>query len=196
MPARLADGSQIAAATVNRKSSTVDELNKAIYTPCEVCAEDPNPTWSVQAEKVTRDKAKGIIIYRNAVLRVPEPGPEQGPEAARAQLTELLSTWTEGMRWPLPLPPGVALQWLKDKENTNALADAYEGSEFKSGEKGKDPALARTYPTVEDLLATGEFERLAQTVYAPLKAWAEQLVIEPLPDAPEDDISDAQGELA
>jgi exodeoxyribonuclease V gamma subunit len=137
-----------------------------------------------------------VVVGRNAVLRVPEPGPEQGPEAARAQLTELLTIWTEGMRWPLPLPPGVALQWLKDKENTNALADAYEGSEFKTAEKGKDPALARTYPTVEDLLATGEFERLAQTVYAPLKAWAEQLQIELLPDAPEDDSSDEMGEQA
>jgi exodeoxyribonuclease V gamma subunit len=100
------------------------------------------------------------------------------------------------MCWPLPLPPVVALQWLKDKENLNALADAYEGSEFKSAEKGKDPALARTYPAVEDLLATGEFDRLAQTVYAPLKAWAEHLQIEPLPDAPEDDSSDDMGEQA
>ena len=130
-----------------------------------------------------------VVVGRNAVLRVPE----QEPEAARAQLTELLSTWTEGMRWPLPLPPGVALQWLKDKENLNALADAYEGGEFKSGEKGKDPALARTYPAVEDLLATGEFERLAHTVYGPLKAWAEQLQIEPLPDAPEDDGDGEEG---
>jgi exodeoxyribonuclease V gamma subunit len=130
-----------------------------------------------------------VVVGRNAVLRVPE----QEPEAARAQLTELLSTWAEGMRWPLPLPPGVALQWLKDKENLNALADAYEGGEFKSGEKGKDPALARTYPVVEDLLATGEFERLAQTVYAPLKAWAEQLHIDPLPDAPEDDRDGEEG---
>ena len=130
-----------------------------------------------------------VVVGRNAVLRVPD----QESEAARAQLTELLNTWAEGMRWPLPLPPGVALQWLKDKENLNALADAYEGSEFKSAEKGKDPALARTYSNVEDLLATGEFERLAQTVYAPLKAWAEQLVIKPLPDAPEDE---EEGEAA
>ncbi len=68
--ARLSDGSQIAAATVTRRNPNVDELSRAIYTPCEVCAEDPNPTWSVQAEKVTRDKAKGLVIYRNAVIRV------------------------------------------------------------------------------------------------------------------------------
>jgi exodeoxyribonuclease V gamma subunit len=130
-----------------------------------------------------------VVVGRNAVLRMAEPE----PEAARAQLTALLAVWAEGMRWPLPLPPGVALQWLKDPDNPNALADAYEGSDFKRAEKDKDPALARTYPTMADLLATREFERLAQTVYAPLKAWTEQAEIEPLPDAPE---GSEEGELA
>ncbi len=124
-----------------------------------------------------------VVVGRNAVVRVPP----QDPHAARAQLQTLLATWAEGMRWPLPLPPDVALQWLKDKENTNALADAYEGSDFKSAEKDKDPALARTYPTVQDLLATGALDRLAQAVYAPLKAWAAEAEVEALPDAPADD---------
>ncbi len=126
---------------------------------------------------------KCVVVGRNAVVRVPP----QDPQAARAQLQTLLATWAEGMRWPLPLPPGVALQWLKDPDNLNALADAYEGSEFKSAEKDKDPALARTYPTVEDLLATGALDRLAQAVYAPLKAWAAEAEVEVLPDASEED---------
>jgi exodeoxyribonuclease V gamma subunit len=130
-----------------------------------------------------------VVVGRNAVLRMAEPE----PEAARAQLTALLAVWAEGMRWPLPLPPGVALQWLKDPNSPNALADAYEGSDFKRAEKDKDPALTRTYATVEDLLETGAFERLAQTVYAPLKAWAEQAEIEDLPDAP---LDSEEGELA
>jgi exodeoxyribonuclease V gamma subunit len=127
-----------------------------------------------------------VVVGRNAVVRA-EP---LDPEAARAQLHTLLATWAEGMRWPLPLPPSVALQWLKDRENTNALADAYEGSDFKSAEKDKDPALARTYPTVQDLLATGALDRLAQAVYAPLKDWAAQTQVEALPDAPADDEGD------
>ncbi|MFN6405871.1 MAG: exodeoxyribonuclease V subunit gamma, partial [Limnohabitans sp.] len=76
-----------------------------------------------------------VVVGRNAVLRMAEPE----PEAACAQLTVLLAVWAEGMRWPLPLPPGVALQWLKDPNNANALADAYEGSDFKRAEKDKDP---------------------------------------------------------
>ncbi|PIT82493.1 exodeoxyribonuclease V subunit gamma [Limnohabitans sp. 15K] len=127
-----------------------------------------------------------VVVGRNAVVRVPP----QDPEVARTQLQVLLATWAEGMRWPLPLPPGVALQWLKDKENTNALADAYEGSDFKSAEKDKDPALARTYPTVDDLLDTGALDRLAQAVYAPLQDWAAQTQVEVLPNAPADDEGD------
>jgi exodeoxyribonuclease V gamma subunit len=129
-----------------------------------------------------------VVVGRNAVLRVPP----QDPEQARAQLQVLLDTWVEGMRWPLPLPPGLALQWLKDKDNRNALADAYEGSDFKRGALSEDPALARTYPTLASLLDTGAFERLAEAVYAPLQAWASDIEIEPLPDADSGDDSEEQ----
>ncbi|WP_416548223.1 exodeoxyribonuclease V subunit gamma [Limnohabitans sp. DCL3] len=124
-----------------------------------------------------------VVVGRNAVVRAPA----QDPEAAHAQLQTLLATWAEGMRWPLPLPPVVALQWLKDRENLNALADAYEGSDFKRAEKDKDPALARTYPKLQDLLASDQLERLAQAVYAPLHDWAAKVQIEVLPHAPADD---------
>jgi exodeoxyribonuclease V gamma subunit len=129
-----------------------------------------------------------VVVGRNTVLRVPP----QDPEQARAQLQVLLDTWVEGMRWPLPLPPGLALQWLKDKNNRNALADAYEGSDFKRGALGEDPALARTYPTLQSLLDTGAFERLADAVYAPLQAWAADIAIEPLPDADSGDDAEEQ----
>jgi exodeoxyribonuclease V gamma subunit len=129
-----------------------------------------------------------VVVGRNAVLRVPP----QDPEQALAQLQVLLDTWVEGMRWPLPLPPGLALQWLKDKDNRNALADTYEGSDFKRGALGEDPALARTYPTLQSLLDTGAFERLADAVYAPLQAWAADIAIEALPDADNGDDSEEQ----
>ncbi|MGV1046088.1 exodeoxyribonuclease V subunit gamma [Limnohabitans sp.] len=129
-----------------------------------------------------------VVVGRNAVLRVPP----QDPEQARAQLQVLLDTWVEGMRWPLPLPPGLALQWLKDKDKHNALADAYEGSDFKRGALGEGPALARTYPTLQSLLDTGAFERLAEAVYAPLQAWAADIAIEPLPDSDSGDDAEEQ----
>ncbi|WP_090142909.1 exodeoxyribonuclease V subunit gamma [Limnohabitans sp. DM1] len=131
-----------------------------------------------------------VVVGRNAVVRVPP----QDPEAARAQLQVLLDTWVEGMRWPLPLPPALALKWLEKKDKANALLDLYEGSSHQRAEVSLDPALARTYPTLDSLLATGAFERLAEAVYAPLKAWAAQTVVEALPDAPAD--TDTQEVLA
>ena len=130
-----------------------------------------------------------VVVGRNAVVRVPP----QAPDAARAQLQVLLATWAEGMRWPLPLPPGVALQWLKTPDNLNALADVYEGSDFKRAEKDQDPALARTYPTLQDLLATPALSRLAEAVYAPLKVWAAEAEVELLPDAR---VDEQEGEAA
>jgi len=131
-----------------------------------------------------------VVVGANAVLRVPPPE----PQAARAQLQVLLDTWTEGMRWPLPVPPVLALQWLKDPDNLNALHDLYEGSSHVRAERNKDPALARTYPMLNDVLDSGHFERIAQAVYAPLRDWAAHIVVEALPEdpaqqEPEEDLS-------
>ena len=128
-----------------------------------------------------------VVVGRNAVLRV---GP-QDPAAARAQLQQLLQFWAEGMCSPLPLPPALALQWLKDRHHLQALADGYEGSDFHRAERDKDAALARTFPALEDVMATGALERWAQPVYAPLQDWAAQLEVQVLPDAPHDDDTEA-----
>ena len=74
--ARMAHATKIAAATAVKRSDQVQELNRAIYTPCEICAgEKPkSPTWSLSADRVIRDKAKRIIYYRNMrvhILNVP-----------------------------------------------------------------------------------------------------------------------------
>jgi exodeoxyribonuclease V gamma subunit len=120
-----------------------------------------------------------VVVGANAVLRVP---PHES-EAARAQLQVLLDAWAEGMRWPLPLPPVLALQWLQDPDNQNALYDLYEGSSHRRAERGKDPALARTYPTLNDLMSSGDFERLAEAVYAPLRDWAAHIQVDALTEA-------------
>ncbi|MFM8819413.1 MAG: LPS-assembly protein LptD [Phenylobacterium sp.] len=64
---------KIAAASAVRRSEAVNELNRAIFTPCEVCAksgEPKDPTWSIQAERITQDRARQVVVYRNAVIRV------------------------------------------------------------------------------------------------------------------------------
>ena len=71
--ARLPDNVKIAAASAARRDENFEELNKAIYTPCDICAKDGSsrtPTWSIAADRVIRDKKKRIIYYRNARFRL------------------------------------------------------------------------------------------------------------------------------
>ena len=113
-----------------------------------------------------------VVVGRGALLHSP-PMPRA---QAQALLNVLLDVWAEGMRWPLPLPPAVALQWLHKPEATNALLDLYEGDGFESdGVAADDPALQRTYPTLTDLMAGGHFERLAAQVFVPLLDWTAHL---------------------
>lgn len=69
---RLPGDVKIAAASAVRRSETVSELNRAIYTPCPVCVDEQGnqhgPTWSIRAEKVVQDKDRQIVYYRNATI--------------------------------------------------------------------------------------------------------------------------------
>ncbi|HEX3406785.1 MAG TPA: LPS assembly protein LptD, partial [Caulobacteraceae bacterium] len=60
----------IAAASAVHPSPTVTELNQAIFTPCPVCAKNPTPTWSIKADKITRDTKRQVIIFHNAKILV------------------------------------------------------------------------------------------------------------------------------
>ena len=145
-------------------------------------------------------RVQGVLVGRNAIVRM-APLPQA---AALAQLDALLQVYAEGMRWPLPLPPLVALHWLKDKDkgNTsrNALADVYEGSDFDGpgsspgGEARKDAALYRTYPSLDDLLAGDHLDRLAEVVYRPLVKWTEGLQAEAFTDAEYDADEDSDAD--
>ncbi len=70
--ARLEGNVKLAASTAVRRSDLVNELTQAIYTPCEICADDKSkpPTWSIRADKVVQDREKQIIYYRNAVIEM------------------------------------------------------------------------------------------------------------------------------
>ena len=71
--ARMPDNGKIASATAVRRSSEIQELGRAIYTPCEVCAKSgaaKRPTWSIQADRVVQDKRRRLIFYRNARVRI------------------------------------------------------------------------------------------------------------------------------
>ncbi len=71
--ARLQGNVKIAADSVIRRSADKTELNRAIYTPCDICAKDgqpKHPTWSIRADQVIQDKAHHLVFYKHAVISV------------------------------------------------------------------------------------------------------------------------------
>lgn len=70
--ARLPMNVKLAAASAVRRNENVNELNRAIYTPCDICADntDKTPTWSIQADKVVQDRERQLVYYRGAVFRL------------------------------------------------------------------------------------------------------------------------------
>jgi len=67
----LADKSRMAAAS-GRRVGPVDELTKAIYSPCKPCAADPlrPPLWQLKADRVVHDNSEHTIVYHNAWMEI------------------------------------------------------------------------------------------------------------------------------
>ena len=64
---------KFAADVAVRRSETVEELNRAIFTPCPICAANGSPiepTWSIQADRIIEDHQRHLVYYRNATIRV------------------------------------------------------------------------------------------------------------------------------
>lgn len=71
--ARLAENVKLAANSAVHRSETINELNRAIYTPCEICTPQgaaKSPTWSIRADRVVQDKERQLVYYRNAVVQI------------------------------------------------------------------------------------------------------------------------------
>ncbi len=63
---------KISSDTAVRRSEDIQELNRAIYTPCEICVgEKPKtPTWYVSADRIVQDQVHHIIYYRHARIHI------------------------------------------------------------------------------------------------------------------------------
>ncbi len=68
----LSDNSRLAANTAERTDGNRTVLRKGVYSPCNLCAEDPTkaPVWQVRAGQVVHDKEKQEIEYEDAVFEV------------------------------------------------------------------------------------------------------------------------------
>lgn len=67
--ARFPNGGVMGAAFATRRTDAGVELYKAYYTACEAC-EGKKPTWQIVARRVSQDKDRKMIRYRDAVFKV------------------------------------------------------------------------------------------------------------------------------
>lgn len=68
----LADGARFAAAGARRTAGVETEMRNAVYSPCNLCPDDPTrpPLWQVKAMKVIHDQQARRIEYTDAWLEI------------------------------------------------------------------------------------------------------------------------------
>jgi LPS-assembly protein len=64
----MADNSRVAATTGTRTNGSDTVFNQAVFSPCDLCREDPTraPLWQLRADKVIHDGENRRVRYRHA----------------------------------------------------------------------------------------------------------------------------------
>lgn len=57
---------KISAVEAQRVDNRYNVLSKAVFSPCEVCANNPTPLWRIRARQIIHDEEKGEIHYDQA----------------------------------------------------------------------------------------------------------------------------------
>ncbi len=72
MSAILAENGRLVANGARRTEGKVNEMSRAIYTTCNLCAKDPtkSPLWQIRARDAVQDQVNHRIEYRDAVLDI------------------------------------------------------------------------------------------------------------------------------
>lgn len=66
----IAGGGKIAAVEARREDDRYNILEKAVFSPCEVCADTPTPVWRIRAERIVHDQQEREIHYEDAYFDV------------------------------------------------------------------------------------------------------------------------------
>jgi LPS-assembly protein len=68
----LTDNSRLAAANAVRVDDNRTDMDRAVYSPCEICEDDPEsaPLWQVRASRVIHDQRAQTVYYRHARLEL------------------------------------------------------------------------------------------------------------------------------
>ena len=127
--------------------------------------------WLRQLMAATWDHPiKGYIVATDVVIEVFPIAREE----AMHNLQSLLACWLKGMDAPLPLACKTALAYLEaersGKDAHKAAAETYEGERNPQPE-GREPCLARQWPTFDALSAEAEWLHWSRALYGPYTEW-------------------------
>ncbi|MBV9967778.1 MAG: LPS-assembly protein LptD [Alphaproteobacteria bacterium] len=68
----LADRSRLAANTGRRIAGNRTELRRGVYSPCDLCRDNPEapPAWQLKAREMSDDKEYKLLEFRDAVMEI------------------------------------------------------------------------------------------------------------------------------
>jgi LPS-assembly protein len=68
----LADRSRLAANTARRTNGNRTELRRGVYSPCDLCKNDPSapPAWQLKAREIDHDKELQLIEFRDVTMEI------------------------------------------------------------------------------------------------------------------------------
>ena len=68
----LSDRSRLAANTARRTNGNRTELRRGVYSPCDLCKNDPSapPAWQLKAREIDHDKEQQLIEFRDATMEI------------------------------------------------------------------------------------------------------------------------------
>jgi len=68
----LADRSRLAANTARRTNGNRTELRRGVYSPCDLCKNDPSapPAWQLKARELNHDKELQLIEFRDTTMEI------------------------------------------------------------------------------------------------------------------------------
>ena len=67
------DNSKLLARRIEQIDANTNRLTDVIYTPCRLCVvkgKTADPTWSIEASRITQRKDKKMVYYDNATVRI------------------------------------------------------------------------------------------------------------------------------
>ena len=97
----LSDRSRLVANAARRTNGNRLDLRRAVYSPCDLCKDDPSkpPAWQLKAREMTDDKDLKRLEFRDATMEIdgwpvfytpymsaPDPSQEAGQRLSDADL--------------------------------------------------------------------------------------------------------------